>query len=103
MTGIIGEIVREIVQGFSPEKVILFGSYARDAANAESDVDLLVVMRCEDTREQVVAIRKVLAHLRVAKDVIVVTPEYFERYRDIVGTVVWPAVREGKLLYDRAA
>ena len=29
---------------FRPEKVILFGSYAKGTAGAESDVDLLVIM-----------------------------------------------------------
>lgn len=101
---IIEEMVRRIVAHFSPERLILFGSHARGAAGPDSDVDLLVVMRCpQSTRVQVVEIRKVLADLPIAKDVVVVTPEYFARYRDIVGTIVWPAVREGKLLYERAA
>ena len=41
----IKEMVRRIVAGFNPEKVILFGSYARGTAGTDSDVDLLVVMR----------------------------------------------------------
>jgi predicted nucleotidyltransferase len=100
---IIGEMVRRIVERFSPERVILFGSRARGTADSASDVDLLIVMRCLDPRQETVEIRKTLADVPIAKDVIVVTPEYFARYRDIVGTVVWPAVREGKLLYERAA
>jgi predicted nucleotidyltransferase len=101
---IMESMVRRIVERFSPDRVILFGSYARGAAEPDSDVDLLVVMRCtESTWQQAVEIRKSLADLPLAKDVIVVTPEYFERYRDIIGTVVWPAVREGKVLYERAA
>lgn len=103
-TAIIEEMVRRIVSHFSPERLILFGSHARGAAGPDSDVDLLVVMPCpQSTRLQVVEIRKLLADLPIAKDVVVVTPEYFARYRDIVGTIVWPAVREGKLLYERAA
>jgi hypothetical protein len=27
----------------------------------------------------------------------------FERYRDVVNTVYWPASREGKVLYERTA
>ena len=102
--GMIREMVRRIVERFSPEKVILFGSYARGAATPDSDVDLMVVMKCSGPpHEQAVAIRRILANLPVSKDIVVVTPEYFEEYHDIVGTVVWPAVREGRLLYDRAA
>ena len=34
----------QISDKFSPEKVVLFGSYARGTASDNSDVDLLVVM-----------------------------------------------------------
>lgn len=104
LTPIMEAMVGRIVERFSPDRVILFGSYARGAPSSDSDVDLLVVMRCaQSTWQQAVEIRKSLADLPIAKDVIVVTPEYFDRYRDIIGTVVWPAVREGKVLYERAA
>jgi predicted nucleotidyltransferase len=36
--------VRALVDRFQPERVILFGSYAYGTPNADSDVDLLVVM-----------------------------------------------------------
>jgi predicted nucleotidyltransferase len=101
---VVEEMVRRIVDGFSPERVILFGSHARGDAGADSDIDLLVVVKCdEDTRAKLVEIRRALADLPVAKDIIVVTPEYFARYRDVVGTVVWPATHEGRILYERAA
>jgi uncharacterized protein len=99
---IILEMVRRIVDGFAPDRVILFGSHAAGQAGPDSDVDLLVVLPCPgSTRQRVVEIRQALADLPLPKDVIVVTPEYFKRHRDIVGTVVWPAVREGELLYER--
>ena len=31
-----------------------------------------------------------------------VTPEEFEKYHDVVGHIIYPAVREGKVLYDAA-
>ncbi len=34
------------------------------------------------------------------KDIVVVTPEAFA-WRHVVGTIEWPAAREGKLLYER--
>lgn len=96
-------MVRRIVACFSPQRIILFGSHARGFAGPDSDVDLLVVMDCaRSTREQVVEIRRVLLDIRAPKDVVVVTPEYFDRYRDVIGTIVWPAVHEGKVLYERA-
>jgi predicted nucleotidyltransferase len=98
----IAEMVRRIVEHFRPEKVILFGSHARGTAGPDSDVDLLVVMKFSGSqREQRLAIRSVLSGIGMAKDVVVVTPAEVERYRDVVGTIIRPALREGRVLYER--
>jgi predicted nucleotidyltransferase len=98
------EIAERIVKGFSPRKIILFGSRARGTAAAESDVDLLVVTdRPGSRRQQAIAIDLALADIRVAKDVLVVGMEELERDRDVVGTIAYLAWREGIVLYDRAA
>jgi hypothetical protein len=52
-------------------------------------------------RRTAVEIDLALAGIGLPKDVIVVTPEEVERYRDVVGTIIYPALREGKVLYDR--
>ena len=99
---IISEMVRRIVKEFDPFKIVLFGSYARGLAGPDSDVDLLVVMPVQDSRRrQTVAIRTALSGMGLAKDVIVVTPEEVERYGNLVGTVIRPALHEGKVLYER--
>ena len=100
----IREMVRVIVERFRPEKVILFGSHARGEAGPDSDVDLLVVMQVEGSkREQSVEIRCALSGIRAPKDIVVATPDEFESYRGVVGTVIRPALREGKVLYERPA
>ena len=40
---VIRRIVARVVEGYRPEKVILFGSYARGVPTEDSDVDLLIV------------------------------------------------------------
>jgi predicted nucleotidyltransferase len=100
----IQEMVRRIVKGFHPDKIILFGSYARGTAGPDSDVDLLVVMPVSGSkRKQAIEIDIAIAGLGLPKDVIVVTPEEVEDYRDQVGTIIYPALHEGKVLYERAA
>ena len=102
-TSQIAEMVRRIVHHCNPDQIILFGSRARGTARADSDVDLLVVMPVEGSkRAKQVELRCILHDIRIPKDIIVVRPEELERRRDIVGTIVWPAVREGKVLYARA-
>ena len=101
---IIGKMVRKIVEKFDPVQVILFGSYARGTAGPDSDVDLLVVMPVKGSRdEKCVEIRMALRGMGLPKDIVLVTPEEALKYRNIIGTVVYPAFREGKILYERTA
>ena len=99
----LGEMVRRIVDGFHPQKIILFGSRARGDAAPDSDADLLVVMHVKGSRRrQAARMDEALAGIGLPKDIIIVTPSEFERLRHVVGGIVYPAVREGRVLYDRA-
>jgi len=99
-TSVIGKMVQRIVRQFWPEQVILFGSHARGDANEDSDVDFLVVMPVQGSKaEQEVRIGVALHDFAVPKDIVVSTPEEFAWRKDIVGTIEYPAVREGKVLY----
>ena len=92
-----------IVRGFHPLRLILFGSHARRDARPDSDVDLLVVLPHDaNKRLAAVAIRRALADLPVCKDIVVTTPEEITRRGDLIGTVLRPALREGKVLYERS-
>jgi predicted nucleotidyltransferase len=98
----INAIVRRIVERFDPEKIILFGSYARGTGGQDSDVDLLVIMPLRGSkREQQIEIRRALRDFRIPKDIIVTTPEDFAWRKDIPGTIERPAALEGQVLYAR--
>jgi predicted nucleotidyltransferase len=89
-----------VVEHFRPQRIVLFGSHARAQATADSDVDLLVVMPLLGSRlATAVEIRKVLRGFGVAKDVVVLTPEEYERKKDLPGTIAYPAEHEGIVLY----
>lgn len=95
-------MVERVVSRFSPDKIILFGSYAKGNAGPDSDLDLLVVMPLIGSkRQKAVEIGVALHDIAIAKDVIVVTPEEFEWRKDVIGTIERPAWREGKVLYAR--
>ena len=97
----IQEMVRRIVEGFKPEKIILFGSQARGDTGPDSDVDLLVVMNTESRKQSTREIRMALDAMGMPKDIVVITPEEFERGKEIVGTIAHPAHHEGRILYER--
>ena len=95
-------MVRRIVAEFDPDRIILFGSYARGQAGPDSDVDLLVVMPVKGSkRAKQLEIRAMVRDVHVPKDIIVSTTEEFQWRKDTVGTIEYPAVREGKTLYAR--
>jgi predicted nucleotidyltransferase len=98
----IDDMVSRIVEGFDPEKIILFGSHARGEAGLDSDVDLLVVMPVSGSkREKAIEIGVALHGIRIPKDIIVTTPEEFEWRKEVVGTIERPAALEGEILYDK--
>lgn len=100
----IDEMVRRIVERFDPEKIILFGSHASGAAGPQSDADLLVIMPVQGSRrKQATEIDCALVEVDLPADIIVATPEEVQRDGNRVGTVMYPALRDGKVLYERRA
>jgi predicted nucleotidyltransferase len=80
---ILEEIIRRVVGTAQPERIILFGSAARGEMGPNSDVDLLVVKRGTYDRGRLAEEIYLNLHgVGQAVDVIVVTPELVEKYRD---------------------
>ena len=96
---ILQEIVRRIVEVAKPEKIILFGSAAREEMGPDSDLDFLVIKSCKNRRKTARKIRRRLIGIGIPKDIIVATPEDIERYKDTIGLIYRPALKEGKVLY----
>lgn len=95
-------MVRRIVAQFDPVQVILFGSHARGTAGPDSDVDLLVVLpQISSRRKTNLDVRVALRGMGIGKDILVMTPEEVQADRNIPGTIVRPALREGIVLYER--
>lgn len=95
-------MTERIVRRFAPERVILFGSHARDMAGPDSDIDLLVIMPVKGSRRQkAVEIAVALHDFDEAKDIVVSTPEDFAWRKDVVGTIEYPAAREGRVVYAK--
>ncbi len=101
---ILADIVERIVRVAKPEKIVLFGSAARGTMGPDSDYDLLVIKGGKFNRDRVtVAIYRELRGKSAPVDVVVVTPEEVERYRDTHCLVICPALKEGKVVYDSKA
>lgn len=98
----LSDAVGRIVERFAPLRIILFGSWGRGEARPDSDLDLLVVLpQVENKRHATVEILRALNGLPVSKDVVVTTPEEIALRGDVIGQVLRPALREGRVVYER--
>lgn len=96
-------IVSRIVERFDPLRIILFGSFARGEGGRDSDIDLLVVLPAvENKRQAAIEIRRSLAGITVPIDVLVTTTGDIQWQSEMIGSIYYPALREGQVLYERA-
>jgi predicted nucleotidyltransferase len=100
---VINEITKRLVDGFHPDQIILFGSQARGTANKHSDIDILVICSIKGSRRALTLdMYRALESLGIAKDIVVLTKDEFERNRQIPGTIARPAWLEGRVLYEHS-
>jgi predicted nucleotidyltransferase len=92
----------QIVRAFAPQSVILFGSYAAGTARSESDVDILVIMPFQGSPiRQAVNILRGIRH-RFSLDLLVRTPEYVERRKELGDPFILNILEQGKVLHEAA-
>jgi predicted nucleotidyltransferase len=86
-----------------PKYIILFGPRARGEGSEDSDFDIMVVEpEIADRGEEMVRLGRLLRSLDIAVDLLVVSAEKFEYWRDTPGNVYFEAASEGKILYEAA-
>ncbi len=102
---VIDRMTRRIVREVHPQRILLFGSWARGQANQHSDVDLLVVERepfgrNRSRRQEAARIWRCLSDFRIPTDILVYSVSELANWKDSSHHVVGMALREGKVLYE---
>jgi predicted nucleotidyltransferase len=92
----IDQVVQQIVEKFKPQRIILFGSYARGNPRPESDVDLLIVL---DGPKKSLDIRHDLG-VMFGLDLVVYTPRRLKERLEMGDWFLRDIVEEGKVLYE---
>lgn len=83
--------------------VILFGSYAAGTAGMDSDLDFLVIEpQAQERFAEMARLSRLLGEMLIPADVVVVSREYYERYRNTPNTVAYEASKNGKM-YESVA
>jgi predicted nucleotidyltransferase len=96
---VIAEAGRRLATAAPDAQVILFGSHARGEAGPHSDIEFLVVEpEVANEAEEAVRLQRTLRDLRVPADVIVVSRDYAERWREVRGGLVHAALAQGRVL-----
>jgi len=97
---ILDEIIRRIIDVVHPKKIILFGSAARGEMGPDSDLDLLIIVSSGMHRRKTAQkIYRNLIGVGFAADIVVVTENDIELFKDNIGMVIRPALEEGRVLY----
>jgi uncharacterized protein len=91
---------RQIAERFSPERIILFGSYAYGSPTPDSDVDLLVVMATRNQIEQAVRIDEAIEARGFPLDLLVRTPKVLAQRLRWGDSFMQEIVSRGKVLYE---
>jgi predicted nucleotidyltransferase len=99
---LLAEVVARIRDAVQPERVILFGSRARDEAHVESDYDFLIIKESDQPRyRRSGPLYTALADLPVEVGLVVYTPEEVQEWSAVPEAFVTTALREGLVLYER--
>ena len=100
----IREYVRALARHFAPERVVLFGSYARGNPHDSSDVDILVIME-HDKRKDVEQADAIDVQLPRAfpLDLIVRRPAEIKKRLAMGDVFLHTILGEGQVLHERRA
>jgi predicted nucleotidyltransferase len=98
------ELLNRVVSYFHPPGVVLFGSRARGDSDADSDIDLLVILD-DDAPADKLTVRAGWESRRGydrAVDVVPVREAVYHRRAKIAGTLAFEAEIDGIAVYERA-
>jgi len=96
----IENVVDKIANRYLPEKIILFGSYAKNNPRPESDVDLLVAMKTKSPIEHAIEILQNVEH-HFGIDIIVKSPEEIKHRISLGDFFLRDIIEHGRVVYER--
>ena len=98
----IRRIALEIAKKFDPEKIILFGSHAAGKADADSDIDLMIIIDSAiSSVDMAVKISLSVRH-NFPLDILVKTPAEVNKRLESGDFFVRQILKEGVVLYERS-
>jgi predicted nucleotidyltransferase len=98
----IEKLIDRIAKRIQPEKIIIFGSYAKGAATIKSDLDILVIKETEiPMANRADDLKPVLFNLLIPVDVHVYTPEEVNEYGKEPFSFLNSILKSGKTVFEK--
>ncbi|MGQ9514351.1 MAG: nucleotidyltransferase domain-containing protein [Thermoproteota archaeon] len=97
----IEKYTRAVVKKLNPEKIFLFGSFARGDINEGSDVDLIVIADWREDFLERIGILLKLNMFKIPLEPLGYTKEEFIKLARDGNPFILQVMSEGKLIYDR--
>jgi len=95
-------LVRRIVARIQPQKVIMFGSYAKGTATINSDLDMCVIMETElPMTNRADDLKPLLSQALIPVDVHIYTPEEIEEYGREEFSFVHSILTSGRTVFEK--
>lgn len=98
----LNKIVRQVVDAYRPEKIILFGSYAYGRPRADSDLDLLIIKKTSERFiDRWTNVRKIVSDPKrsIPFEPLVLTPQEVAEQLAIGDQFIEEIITKGKVLY----
>lgn len=90
-----------ILDAAQPSSIIVFGSYGRENATEDSDLDLMVIEpEVHDRLDEIVRLRAAIGDVGAGVDVLVYSKDEVAKRQDWCTSPVYWALREGRVLYE---
>lgn len=97
---ILDQIVKRIIKTAHPSRIILFGSAAEGKMKANSDFDLIVIMKDNVHRRKTShLIYESISDIGFATDIIVVTEDDIKSLKNNEENFLKPALERGRVLF----
>jgi predicted nucleotidyltransferase len=98
------QIVAFITSKISPEKIILFGSYARGDNKENSDIDILIIIKnLRNERKITGALYRELLkeNIAIPIDFLAIDYDKYNKLKDKIGYIYKTIEKEGQILYGK--
>lgn len=100
---VVRRILKRLIEGFAPRKIVLYGSFARGAEGPDSDIDMLIVRETEEpflARQDEARRLASGTHPGIPFEPIVLTPAEVESRLRAGDGQLEKILREGVVLHD---